>query len=143
MEEQKPFDFSEPFIAIVPDKWHGGYFDKTNAVYLVNPLEAELQNVATQTGGFFSDEDGVYQATPVDKTQANVPPHSSVLIERTSDDEFDELVCWWEILYDLGGARATVMFNAGKGLNDTEWFDIVPILGRGAHVVRPVPMRRG
>jgi hypothetical protein len=135
MKNEDTVDLSSPFLAIVPEAADGGYFDKTNAVYLVNPLDSELTNVAIRTGGFFSDDEGVIEAKPVDMEPLNVAAHSAEVIEMTSSDEFDELDCWWNIAYTVDGERKRASFDAGKGLRGTTWVEDVPVLGRGACVV--------
>lgn len=135
MERETLFDTSRPFLAIVPNSAEGDYFDQTNAVYLVNPLELELTNVAIRTGGFFSDEYGVYEATPVDRESMSVPAHRAKVIEMTSGDEFDEFVCWCTISYDVGAERKTIAFNAGKRKSETQWLDNLPVLDAGGRVV--------
>lgn len=122
-------DITQPFLAIVPDAAEGGYFDPTHAVYLVNPLGEALENVVETTGGFFSGDDGVVEAEPRSKGPYTVAPGSAFELERSSQDEFDELVCWWEIVYEFAGSRREVQFSAGKRLSETVVDDACPFLG--------------
>lgn len=133
--EKTQFNTMRPFMAIVPDEVDGSYFSETHGVYLVNPLDHALCNVYESIGGFFSTEDGVIEANPKTKGPFEIQPHSALLFERTSRDEFDELVCWWSVAYDAGGVHYTARFSAGKALRDTEWIDVCPVLGRRALIV--------
>ena len=130
--EQEKFDTSRPFVAIVPDEQDGGYFEATNGVYLVNPLNEPLTNAFERVGGFFSDDDGVIEADEKTTGPFEVAPHAAHLLEYTSQDEFDELDCWWALSYEVGGKRCTARFDAGKRLSDTQHVDVCPVLNRPA-----------
>lgn len=133
--EQQKFDTTQPFIAIVMDDVAGGYFDRTHAVYLVNPLDAPLTGVRESAGGFFSTEENVIEADPKTKPAFDLGPHAAHLLEYTSSDEFDELVCWWSIAHELNGQRHVRTFDAGKGLRATQSVDVCPVLNRSARIV--------
>jgi hypothetical protein len=126
---------NEPFIAIVPHEARGEYFDRTHAVYLVNPLDATLANVYERVGGFFSTEEGVIEAQPNTTGPFEIAPRSAHLLEMSSQDEFDELVCWWSIAYEVNGEQRERTFSAGKALSNTTEILVCPILNRPALLV--------
>lgn len=133
--EKTRFDTSRPFMAIIPHEVKGGYFSPTHGVYLVNPLDEPLKNVREQIGGFFSTEDSVVEANTKTKGPFEIEPHSALQFEVTSQDEFDEFVCWWSIAYELGAKPHVVQFSAGKGLSGTEAIDNCPVLNTQALIV--------
>jgi hypothetical protein len=133
--EKTKFDTTQPFIAIVLNEVEGSYFTPTHGVYLVNPLERPLANVYERVGGFFSDDDGVIEAQPKTHGPYTVDARSALHLETSSDDEFDELDCWWSIAYEVEGEKRKAVFDAGKGLRSTTRVEDCPVLGRPALVV--------
>jgi hypothetical protein len=130
--EEEKFDLTRPFIAIVPDEVEGGYFEKTHAVYLVNPLGVPLSGARERIGGYFSTDERVIEADTKMNPPFDLAPHSAHLLERTSQDEFDELSCWWSIAYESNGQQHVQVFDAGKGLRGTHYVENCPVLNRSA-----------
>lgn len=133
--DEEKFDLTRPFIAIVLDDVEGGYFDKTHAVYLVNPLDVPLNGVRERIGGYFSTEERVIEADEKNSPPFDLARRAVHVLERTSQDEFDELVCWWSIAYEIVGQPHVRTFDAGKGLRGTRYVENCPVLNRGALIV--------
>lgn len=128
---EKTFDVSRPFMAIVPHE--GDYFDPTHIVYLVNPTHGALSNIYEATSGSFSDDHTTYETIPKPpRGPYTLLSRSALQLESSSQDELDELLCGWEITYELDGAQNHVAFSAGKGLGTTKQLDVCPILNCSA-----------
>lgn len=133
--DEAQFDTTRPFIAIVPYEIPGDFFDPTEGVYLVNPLDVALTNTYERIGGFFSTEDTVLEASPRTKGPWDIEPRSALLLEMSSIDEFYELVCWWTIEYEIAGQKHSIQFHAGKALRQTRAIENCPVLNRKALLV--------
>lgn len=134
MIHEPTYDIDRPFLAICNDQeprpGRTVYFESTFGVYLINPLAEPLFEVSTSPSGFFSTDHDVIVSVPKTSDIPDIGPRSYRLIETTSQDEFDELVCSWTIAYRIGERSYTRSFGAGKALQTTQWCDEIPILGK-------------
>jgi hypothetical protein len=131
------FDLQSPFLVICADRRteKSTPFERTNSVYLVNPTDDPLEEVRTSTGGHFTAGDDLLVAEETSASHATVDPRSFLCIETTSDDEFDELNCWWHVSFRVKGSRTVLQFGASKHLWNTRYSDDVPVLHRPGRLV--------
>jgi hypothetical protein len=121
---------------VLPKGKKPGYFVKNIRVYLINPTDHDLDNLETSVSGFMSTDDGVITADGGAPKHFNLGPKAAVLIEKGSQDDYDEMVCSWEITYDVAGTATTFGFSAGKRLSETKAVENIPILCQPGLLVR-------
>jgi hypothetical protein len=138
VDRKNSYDTSQPFLAICHDRIEegSGYHDPTNSVYLVNPTEFALDDVQTSTSGLLVSEDEVVTAEGGPAKRWELPARSFVCIETTSDREFDELACWWNVTFVMAGEKKTLRFEAAKGLSDAKLNTRVPVVHKPGRIVR-------
>jgi hypothetical protein len=119
-----------PFIAIEIDAIDGGYFDPTHIVYCVNSTDHRVDDLYESLGGFFTTDASIYQTQPNVRGPFSLPASSSIELERSSQDEFEELSCSWILEYQIEGTRIRAEFRAGRGLQRTTKLERCPILNR-------------
>jgi hypothetical protein len=128
------YNATKPFLAIVlptsenKSGFFEGDFEKNIRVYVINPTDNALANLVTSVSGFMSTDDGVITADGGTPKHFERGPQAAVLIERSSQDDFDEMVCSWYIMYDVAGTTTAFGFSAGKRLANTIAVELIPIL---------------
>ena len=130
--EQK-YDLTLPFLAIrnecAPERREKAYFEMTYSVYLINPTDTALNDVKSLPGGYMPSEDGPLVTTSKQESFGSVPPKTSIRIGRNSQDEFDEIVCYWDITFDVDRRTVSTHYSVGRMLREATALDEVPVLG--------------
>ena len=91
-------------------------------------MDHALNNLETSVSGFMSTDKGVVTADGGAPKHFELGQHAAVLIETSSQDDFDEMVCSRRITYDVAGAATIFGFSAAKRLQGTKATENIPIL---------------